>query len=764
MDYIKHILKNTPHKPGIYKMKDERGQIIYVGKAKDLKNRISSYFNKSNDHSPKTVKMLEHVKDIDYSVVESELEALILETNLIKQLRPKYNILMKDDKNYVYVKITVNEDFPRIFITRNMEKDKARYFGPKTSQYKVENTLKVLKKIFPFRHCHLLIEYERRLKLGESANPKINHKVNVTRATIKYPCLDYHIKRCIGPCVGTVSKEEYRAMIDQIINFFEGKQDEIIKMLREEMLKAAAEKKFEIAAGIRNKLQYIEELMESQIVSDPNLRDLDVVNYIAVEEKAYFNLFQVREGKLINQENFILNIGGKAEYKSDEETLDNQEILDAFLEQYYEKATDIPGQVLIPHEISVKDGLEKWLTGVKGMAVHIIIPKRGTKDKLLELSLQNAMSFARQTEVKWQGHELPGREQALEKMAEIFKLPKKPQRLECYDISHFQGKDTVASMVVFEKGFAKKEDYRKFKLHQETSGSPDDFASMEETLTRRLRHLRPSLDQLKIIQVKTKKHIKDLNDFKWKCDKKKKYLIIEKEKKIAGLVELFTVKNRTLISRLELNDDLEIHLLTGKIIEKLKINRLYLICNNAICGDFEAAGFIEVKKIPEEIKVPKNARLLVIEKNKYKADTSLEKTPDLIIIDGGKGQLGRVEKVMKKMKLKIPTVSIAKREEEIFTHSSGKPLILPKDDPVLHLFQQIRDEAHRFAVSYHTNVRGGSSMSSVLDRIPGIGEAIKMKLLKRFGSIEGILKAELAELSSITGEKAAKLIKERLLG
>jgi excinuclease ABC subunit C len=754
MEYFKHILKNVPRSPGIYKMKDEKGKIIYVGKAKDLKNRLSSYFNKGTDKSTKTVKMLEHVKDLDYTVVDSELEALLLETNLIKELRPKYNILMKDDKNYVYIKITVNEDFPRILITRTVLKDKARYFGPKTAQYKVENTLKVLKKIFPFRHCQLQIDYQKPITEGESANPKIKHRVSVSRAGIKYPCLDYHIKRCVGPCIGTVSPEEYKSMIGQIIRFLEGKQDEIINSLRDEMLAAATSKKFEQAAAIRDKLQNIEDLMETQIITDPHLQNLDVINYIIIEERAYFNLFQIREGKLINQENFILNA------PADENQ--TPELLTAFLEQYYEKATDLPKQVMVPHEIIGLRTIENWLTQSKGQNVTINIPLRGHNEKLLELSLQNAQSYAKQTEVKWQGAQKQDRDKAMEDLGKLLNLAKKPSRLECYDISHFQGTETVSSMVVFENGFPKKEDYRKFKLHQETSGEPDDFASMEETLLRRLKYLKPGVENLSIRICENKKAKKILSGFAKKPLKERVYYSIHKEKTCIGYIQIIQKNKKTLIETMHFTQQIEPPNLIKKIIEKLKLNRIYLMCDEKIVESYEQIGFQQIKKSPVEFKTPKTSKILVFEKNKYRSDKSFEKKPNLIIIDGGKGQLGVAVKVLKKYGLSILLISLAKREEEIFIPGKSMPILLKSDNPILHLIQHIRDEAHRFAITFHQNLRLKAAKASELDTIAGIGPETKLKLLRKFGSVRGIKKTASKDLAKEIGHAKAKQLKSGL--
>lgn len=759
-EYLKHLLKNLPHHPGVYKMKDKDGTIIYVGKAKDLKNRVSSYFNKSNDQTPKTQKMVEQIIDIDYTIVDSELEALILETNLIKELRPKYNILMKDDKNYVYIKITVNEDFPRIMIVRKVLKDKARYFGPKTAQHKVDSLLKILKKLFPYRHCQLDINYERPLQQGEITNPNTRHKVTVSHATIKYPCLDYHIKRCVGPCIGTVSKEEYRAIIDQIIRFLEGKQLEIIDHIKNQMMQAAAEKKFEQAAKLRDKLTQIEELMEKQKISEPTHHNVDVIGYVSIDNRAYFNLFQIREGKLINQENFILGA----------DAINDDELISSFLEQYYESATDLPAEILIPSQIDSPETMELWLTNMKGSKVKITVPQKGKKDNLLDLSYKNAESYAKQMQVKWQGAEKQDRTEALKELQKILNLPTPPKRMECYDISHNQGTETVSSMVVFENGFPKKEDYRRFRLHQQTPGKPDDFASMKETLSRRLKYLKPGAEELRV-QIRKfpedkAKIQKELKELKIKPVKNNIYVPVTKQKNtVAALILSEPVKGKFVIEKIQppLNQN-DLVLSVKKILEKLKTGRIYITVATKEVAIWEESGFQQIYKNPDSIKVKSGKTLLVFDKNKYESDKSFEQKPDLIIIDGGKGQLNMAVEAAQILKITIPFISIAKREEEIFIPGQKTSLLLPEQSPILHLIEHLRDEAHRFAVSYHHNLRSHVLMSSSLDLISGIGPALKAKLLAKYGSVENIKSASVNDLSEIIGpEKAIKLKKLKIL-
>lgn len=770
-------------------MLDETGTIMYVGKARDLKNRVSSYFQQSKDKVTRTLKMVEQICDIEYVEVGSDLEALLLETNLIKELRPKYNILMKDDKTYVYIKITTHEEYPKIYLVRKVLKDKARYFGPKTAAWKVIKTLKLLRSIFPFRHCTLAMNF------NISTDGKTSKELNPKQ-------MEYHALHCIGPCITSVKSEDYRKMVQQVIEFLEGKHEEILEKLKEEMARAAVEKRFEIAAALRDKLKMVEEMVEGQRISDPHQKDLDIINYVEQEEKMYFNLFQLRNGKLIDQENFVFKT------QPNGQNLENREGLAAFLEQYYEKATDIPKEILVPHEIDDSEILASWLSEMKGSKVEIHVPERGKKNQLLELSLANAKSFARQSFVKWQGEEKGNREQALMDLQKLLGLPQVPVRLECYDISHFGGTETVSSMVVFEHGFPKKEDYRKFKLHQQTSGEPNDFASMEETLTRRLKYLKPS-KALTDWQVRkaTKKDLKELGmELKPKLKKisdkeetkanlqpieKEKSLeikngevvaentvpqptifVLEKEQKIRGHLQVFiTTSKKVLIEKIEMNDLMQLKSdespfpfseIVKKICEKTKVKRIYLCSGKSEQAGYEESGFQVVKKVPDGFKCSQDQAILVYDCKKYKDDSSFKKRPDLLIIDGGKGQLSSAVKALQKYDLKIPIISIAKREEELFRLGISESIRLQKNDPILHMIQHIRNESHRFAVSYHQNLRLKATTESVLDSIYGLGPELKLRLLHQFGSVANLQQAPIDKIAVLTGEKLATRIKEKL--
>ncbi|MBU1992425.1 MAG: excinuclease ABC subunit UvrC [Patescibacteria group bacterium] len=676
-------LKNIPKGPGIYKMLNSEGQVIYVGKAKNLDKRIKSYFQKK-DHGIRMEKMIANMDDIKWIETDSEIEALILETNLIKELRPKYNILMKDDKNFVYIKITTNEDFPRITTVRKVLKDGAKYFGPILASHKVDKMFKILRKVLPFRNCSLDIEIQK-------------GKAVVIKKTIKYPCLDHYIKRCITPCTGLCTKEEYMKIIEQVIDFLEGKPEEIIKKVKKEMMDAAAEKKFEIAASLRDKLKMVEEISQKQVVSDPNMKDMDIINFHREGTYYYFNLFQIRNGKLVNQENFTS--------KSAEVEDDPKEILETFIKQYYKVAVSIPKEVVIPSEI--EKIFDKWI------GTHFLVPQRGDKIKLLKLALKNAESYAKQCRVKVMQEGID----PVEELQTALNLKKRPVRIECYDISHLSGTNQVGSMVVFENGLAKKSDYRRFKLRKVEK--IDDYASLEEVLTRRLSYISKIQDE-----YATKKALKKELPFIKETVKRarikdhKEFYTIKKKDKICGFIQKKVVNEKNMLSALWIDEKERGkklgQRLIGHAIKKSEAKRLYLSCRKELASYYSEIGFQQTKTIPKGLEkehkycnekycaLNTEGVWFVYDKKKGK-DTSFSGKPDLIIIDGGKGQLGVGEKTLKKFKSKVPVISIAKKNEEIFY--AGKKLILTRTSDALKLVQRIRDEAHRFAVEYQKKLR-----------------------------------------------------------
>ncbi|MFH1533581.1 MAG: excinuclease ABC subunit UvrC [Nitrospirota bacterium] len=681
---IKKILNDLPHTPGVYKMLNDKKEIIYIGKAKDLSKRVRQYFQKQ-DHAIKTQKLLENVVDIKFTTVDSDLEAILLETTLIKKHQPKYNVLMKDGKNYVYIKIT-DEDFPRIQIVRKIEKDGAKYFGPKSAANKVTETFKVLKKILPFRHCSLDIK-----SLG-------GKKVEVTRKTIKYPCLDYYIKKCVAPCIGKCTKSEYQQIIKNVENFLKGKANDILTSLNEEMQMWAQTKEFEKAGKIRDKIQKIKNILEKQKVSDPNQTDKDIINYCIIHEKAYFNLFQIRDGKLINQENFILS----AKHTDSE---DSQEVLESFITQYYHLATDIPKEILIPHKIENSAPLSKLFKS------KFIIPVRGTKNKLLEMSLKNAQIYADRNKPSWQ-QESELTKNAVKSLQETLKLKNPLKRIECYDISHLSGTDTVGSMIVFTRGVPEKAMYRKFRIRT-IEGNPNDYKSLEEVLTRRFLKIAREIEFKDYVFKKARKKDKEIIEKHNNVDVEnsgRQFYVLEKNKKVKGFIAIHEhSKKVSEITNLYILKSERGKKLGYKIIKnaihKAKSKRVYGLCKKELLEYYQLFGFEEVKKMPEDLCKVKNRICIVYDKLKHKPDKSFTQIPDLVVIDGGKGQLSAGTKVFKKLNLKIPYISLAKKLEEIFILGKTRSLILKKNNEALKLLQRARDEAHRFAISYNKNLR-----------------------------------------------------------
>lgn len=615
MDLLEEKLKNLPGQPGVYIMKDETGEIIYIGKAVSLKNRVRQYFQASRNHSPKVRSMVSRIKDFEYILTDSELEALILECNLIKKHRPRYNVLLKDDKHYPYIKITTEEDYPRILITRKIKKDKNRYFGPFTSSRAVRETIEIIKKLFPVRSC----------------DKNLNNIEKGDR-----PCLYYHINQCQGPCQGNVDKQDYQNMIKEICKFLDGRHEELLEELRKKMEESANNLEFEKAAMFRDKITAVEKVMEKQKVLSTDFLDQDVIAIEQGEEKSIAQVFFIRSGKLIGTEQFVLD---------DTKDTDIKEILSSFIKQFYLISSFIPKEVLLQEYFDELQIIERWLSDKRGSRVYIKVPHRGEKKKLVDMALKNALEALenyKQKAMREQARTIG----AVEELAQYLNLKEKPMRIEAFDISNIQGTDSVASMVVFEGGKPNPRDYRRFKIKGVVG--PNDFASMSEVIERR---------------------------FKRGIEERKR---LESEEK-----------------------------------------------------DFSSGKF--------------------------------SKFPDLLLIDGGKGQLNAALKILNKLGLDyIPTVGLAKRFEEIYTKDQEEPIIIPKDSNALQLLQRIRDEAHRFAITYHRSLRDRNSLRSILEDIPSIGPKRRAALFKHFGSIEAIRKATLDELCQVEGmnRKAAESIQQ----
>lgn len=559
--------ENLPKKPGVYIMRDANDEIIYIGKAKNLVNRVRSYFREKLDR-PKTQILMSHFDSLEYIVTNSEKEALILEATLIKKHRPRYNIQLKDDKRYPYVKIT-NEKFPRLIITRNITKNGV-YYGPFTDVTSVKKTVKFLKSLFKIRTCR----------------------------NMDGPCLNSQIDLCYAPCSGEISREDYDEIINKIDLFFQGKYSIIVKNLKKEMLEAAKNEQFEKAAVLRDQISSIEEIMEKQFVDlvDDEL-DQDVIAIAPNENEVVVIIMPVRNGKIVGRDDFLMS---GSQYES------NSEILFAFIQQYYGYNRHVPKQILLNETIDDTKLLEEWLSDLRGNKVYIKVPMKGVKLRLVNMAQKNAEIIK---------HQNNAMENSLIELKKYLKLDKIPRIIEGYDISNISGKFAVGSKVSFKDAKPNKKKYKRFRI--ETPG-PNDFAMMKELLTRRL-----------------------------------------------------------------------------KLIDT-------------------------------------------------------DKEPDLIVIDGGKGQLGMACEVLEELNLShIPIIGLAKEFEEIYLPNSKRPIIIPKNNKALHLLQQVRDESHRFAITYHRKLRSDNISESSLDDIPGIGKKRKINILKKFGSIDEVKKASIEELSKI---------------
>lgn len=642
---IQSVLNSLPHTPGIYLMKDAEGTIIYVGKAISLYNRVRSYFQESTDLSPKNRSMVAKIADIEFLVVRNEVEALVLESNYIKQYRPKYNVLLRDDKNYPYIKVALTEDFPRVYRVRSFHHDGNRYFGPYTNSGAVDTTLDLLNKLFAYRTCRYDASLWAPPRTGE---PPEGWKQKL----LSRPCTQYYIHRCIAPCVAYATREEYGAVIKQVILFLEGKHDEVIKDLQSKMEQAAENLNFEEAARLRDRIQAVERILEKQrIINTESQDDQDVIALASGDDETCALVFFFRTGKLVGREYFMM-----------QGTRDSTpgEIMASFMQQFYETSPHIPGEIIVEVEPDDREVIQDWLrekrkniaSAGRANAISITTPKRGDKVRLVEMVKQNANEVLEQQRIKWLT-DSQKTQMALEELQETLNLAAPPRRIECYDISNTQGTNSVGAMVVFEGGRAKNSEYRRFKIKQVEGAN--DVASHQEVLRRRFR---------------------------------------------------------------------------------------------------KAAGTSTITNTLDE--------------DQMQHDWTL---PDLVIIDGGRAQLNAALEVMNELKLDIPTIGVAKEEgshtklttgEQIFVPSSPEPIILPRNSQGLYLLQRIRDEAHRFSITYHRSLRSKQTFKSVLDEIPGIGPKRKQALMKHFGSVRAISAASIEELAALDGmtQDAAEKVKE----
>jgi len=612
-------LDTLPERPGVYIYRSADGKIIYVGKAIVLRNRVRSYFHAHIE--PRTRRLVAEIADLEWIVTDTELEALILENELIKRHRPRFNIRLRDDKTYPYIKIHWQDDFPKVSIVRRMERDGARYYGPFTSAYAVRQTLDVLRRVFPYLDCDRVITGQ---------DPK--------------PCLYFHIKRCAGPCIGAIDRENYRQIVDNLCAFLEGNSEGVLQYLTERMQVAAERLQFERAAQLRDQIRAAGQIVERQKVVSGQQEDEDVIAFAKDDRtgEACVQVFFIRRGKLIGRESFILD-GATADA--------NGELISAFVKQFYDEAAFVPPTILLQKDLDERQIIEQWLRARRGDKVVLSVPNEGPKHELMQLATDNATTTLTALQAQWQA-DTNRQTQALSEIQEALGLDAPPGRIECFDISTLQGTHTVGSMVVFAKGVPSKSDYRRFNVKGRGNlGEPDDYAAMREVLRRRFR-----------------------------------------------------------------------------------------------------------RAVEEAVTDPGS---------KARASTEAWKLlPDLLIVDGGKGQLGIAVEVLAEYQLTevVPVVGLAKQREELFLPDRSDPILLPAGTQGLFLIQRIRDEAHRFAITAHRAQRAKASVISELDSVPGIGPARRKALLKHFGSLEAIRAATVEELTAVPGmtQSAAQAVRENL--
>jgi excinuclease ABC subunit C len=597
---LEATLQKLPDRPGVYLMKDARGDVVYVGKAQSLRSRVRSYWQKHGGYGDvhRIREVIDRVADVEYTLTDSVSEALLLEANLIKRYRPRFNVRLKDDKSYPYIKITLGDDFPRIERTRKLLNDGSRYFGPYASASSVDESMNLVRRLFPFRTCTIDIR-------------------DGVRA-LQRPCLLYHIKRCQGPCIQAIGKDDYRADIAQVELFLEGRQETLVRALANEMTEASERQDYERAAGLRDKVRAIERTMESQKMAAFARTELDLVGLARQDSQAAVQLFAIRNGKMIGRDVYLLDAAREAP---------DEEVIEGFLLQYYARATSVPSQVLVSRKLPEAGDVEAFLTERRGGPVHLRVPQRGEKRELMALATRNAGETLAREQARWladQGKTLA----ALEQLADALGLPGPPLRIECYDISNFQGRESVGSMVVFEDGKPRSGEYRRFRI-KSVSG-PNDFASHQEVLRRRFRRA-------------TSGEEGNEEERRWKL-------------------------------------------------------------------------------------------------------------PDLVIVDGGKGQVSAAKEVLDELGLHDqPLAGLAKEREELFLPGRADPVILPPTSSALYLVQRIRDEAHRFAIMYHRDLRSKASVRSAFDDLAGVGPKRRQALLRVFGSIKRVREAPVEQIAAVPG-------------
>lgn len=680
-DPLKQLRARTakaPTAPGVYRWLDDEGAVLYVGKAKNLRARLKSYVavKPSKDLGPWKLSLIERIRNVDWTVVSSELEALVLETNLIKEFRPKYNVLMKDDKNYVYVKVTVQDPYPTVEIVRQMEKDGALYFGPHLRAMDTRRALDMVHELVQYRACK-----ESLSLLNKGGDP------SKLRA-----CLDYQIGQCCGLCAGAIDAAEYLSRIERLVSYFKGDYGPLIERAKTLMTQAAQLKQFERASHFRDTLQSLENLAQRQIVSDTSGEDVDVFGVALLSGAVHAVLLKKRGGKLVGEESFSLM--GRAE--------NMDEALEQLLPQYYEASPDVPETVLVGSAFPSSGALEELLSQRRGKKVKVRVPERGTKSQLLSLAERNAQEKALKAEASWEA-DARNTEEALTALKELISLKEVPKRIEGYDISHLGGTETVGSMVVAIDGKPRNDHYRNFTIRTLQHGDVDDYQSLKEVLTRRFRHL---VGGIKAEEAKwaaegvtVRKNKKDDAEKVGECDGA---LIAEKDGEAIAIATLAEKDGHCELTKLWVDPSYSEGSLPSFVARKLvqsAKDKVYVVVELELESPYAAIGFRHVQRAPKafESRVNEQRLLMVCDPKDQKPDVSLTTRPDLLVIDGGKGQLAVALEALANWKLDIPVISLAKREEEVFAPGRPDPIPFPPDSPAKFLLMRLRDEAHRFA-------------------------------------------------------------------
>lgn len=662
----------------MYRWLDDDNGVLYVGKAKNLRSRLRSYVveKPSKDLGPWKLSLIARIRNVDWTVVGSELEALVLETNLIKEFRPKYNVLMKDDKNYVYVKVTVRDPYPTVEIVRDLAKDGAQYFGPYLRAMDTRRALDMVQDLVQYRACK-----ESLALLNRGGDP----------AKLR-PCLDEQIGQCCGLCTKAIDAAEYLSRIERLVAYFKGDYGPLIERARSLMRQAAQLKQFERASHFRDTLQSLETMAERQIVSDTSGEDVDVFGLAILTGAVHAVLLRKRGGKLIGEESFSLM--GRAESL--------EEALEQLLPQYYEASPDVPDVVLVGGEFPSRDALAELLSGRRGKKVKVAIPERGTKSQLLSLAERNAQEKALKAEASWEA-DARNTEEALTALQSLVSLELPPKRIEGYDISHLGGTETVGSMVVAIDGKPRNDHYRNFTIRTLQHGDVDDYQSLREVLSRRFRHL---VGGIKAEEARwtnegvvVRKNTKDDAETVGECDGA---WIAEKDGETIGIATLAGKDGHCELTRLWIDpsyaDGPLASFLVRKTVQSAK-DKVYVLAEASLETSYAGLGFRHVQRPPKAFadRVNEATILMVCDPKDQKPDASLTSRPDLLVIDGGKGQLGVAVDALKNWNLQIPVIALAKREEEVFAPGNDAPIPFPPDSPAKFLLMRLRDEAHRFA-------------------------------------------------------------------